>query len=100
MTKQGAFNTGRKYSPNGQRIGWIVIRVDTDPDFDSGMFDVSHVIFWDIDRAINGLMRVIGTVNEESIMLEYDSNRYQSANSANSAQRSFMTIAGKLAESA
>ena len=97
MTKQGAFNTGRKYSPNGQRIGWIVVRVDIDPEFEGGMFDVSHVIFWDVDRTINGIMRVMGNVDQQSIMREYDEHRYHYASGDYSHE---MRIAGELAAQA
>ncbi len=77
MTKAyGAFNSGRGYTEHGQRIGWCIAAVERDPEFDSDLFDLYTVVFYDLDRTINGVITVMGEVTPVSVMREYDRGQY------------------------
>jgi hypothetical protein len=72
----GAFNTGRHYTAAGQRIGWCIAHTEFDPDYVDGTFDRHTVVFFDIDRMINGVIEILGPVTRQNILTEYDYSRY------------------------
>jgi hypothetical protein len=69
------FNTGRQYSPEGQKIEAQVIERDRDY---WGPF--MRVRFADTTRSIWGIATIHGgTLNQEDIMQAYDNGRYEDA---------------------
>lgn len=64
------FNTGRGYSPEGQRIVAVVVGIDpTNPR------PLARVAFSDITRMISGVV-MVSRFDSGSIMDEYDAGRY------------------------
>lgn len=55
----GAFNTGRLYTVNGQRIAWKVLP--------SG-----HVAMWDRDRIVDYVLRIDGPPTNAKVLAAYD----------------------------
>jgi hypothetical protein len=73
---RGAFNTRRMYTEAGQRIGWVITKIVYDPDYDDGVFDIHEVVFYDIDRGINGLVAIFGAVTNQKVLQAYDEGGY------------------------
>lgn len=68
------FNTGRQYTPEGQKIeAWIVAVDSSTPDF-----PIHLVYFKDTSRMIDGYVRVC-RLTEQEVMTEYDNGRYRAA---------------------
>lgn len=66
------FNSGRGYTDQGQRIAATVLEFD-----DYHIMPMSKVLFVDIDRGLHGILTIYGTVNQRSIMNEYDESRFE-----------------------
>ena len=69
------FNTGRKYSPNGQRIIAIQFRTVFD---DFWEIEYADIIFNDLDRGICGKIST-SSFEERSIMRSYDNKHYENS---------------------
>jgi len=66
------FNTGRKYTPEGQHLeAWVVAIDQSIPEL-----PLNVVYFKDHSRMIDGLVRV-RSLTEKEVMEEYDNGRYQ-----------------------
>lgn len=64
-TAQGQFNTGRRYTAEGQRIVWA-------------QFNDGAVYFRDRSRLIDGWMQTsFAVVDEQEVLAMYDSNSYE-----------------------
>lgn len=78
--KQGQFNTGREYAPEGQIIKWKVLNAFVDSDIG----EECAVMFYDITRGIRALVWILDghVVSEEElkavIMDRYDRCVYRS----------------------
>lgn len=83
----GGFNTGRKYTKQGQKITWKCIDIEIYHDEDDGestFFDVTYftVEFEDHSRGIKGRITIIGNdpsdkITQDAIMKAYDKGDYQ-----------------------
>lgn len=62
-----AFNTGRQYSSKGQRIAWVPIL---------GTAQGVLVAFYDVDRMINGVVRIDGVISDDRVLAAYDAGGY------------------------
>ena len=69
------FNTGRKYTANGQRI------IAT-------LHEDGEVTFYDIDRCVDGQFTLKGEFDKRTVMLAYDT--YQAPNTVRSWQDAMM----------
>jgi hypothetical protein len=69
------FNTGRTYTPKGQRIAYAEISRDDDPHL-----PIATVVFYDVDRHIDGLLQVVAYPNEpvtqHALLQAYDHGGY------------------------
>lgn len=63
-----AFQTGRMYTPHGQRIGYVVLLTEVGG---------SHLVaFHDVDRMVSNVIRVTGEVTTAKILEQYDRCAY------------------------
>jgi hypothetical protein len=73
MTIQAiAFNTGRGYSREGQRIVAKLLSIDADEHMPSYRF-----AFADLDRGIYGRATAWGSFDQKTIMAAYDAGGYE-----------------------
>lgn len=72
------FNTGRQYSPQGQRIAYRLASISADADV-PGM-DWASVEFVDIDRGVSGVLTVLlmngETLTDRYVLAAYDAGGY------------------------
>lgn len=68
-----AFNTGRQYSAEGQRIVAQVLEIEI-----VGGVPTYHFAFADLDRHIYGRAICFGEFLQKNIMASYDAGTYQS----------------------
>lgn len=73
ITQAIAFNTGRQYSREGQRIVAKVTAIEPDDHLPTYRF-----VFADLDRGIYGRAICFGSFDQNQIMAAYDSGNYES----------------------
>lgn len=72
------FNTGRQYTPEGQRIAYVIVkRVEVD-----GNFVANYVFFVDADRDVDGVVIIHGheadEITKQQVLKAYDDGGYGS----------------------
>lgn len=67
-----AFNTGRGYSPEGQRIVAKVLATETDE-----LCPMHRFAFADLDRGIFGRATCFGEFTQANVMAAYDAGNYE-----------------------